>query len=304
MSQQYLETTHHSVNWFVQAEEAGQLEIAPSFQRRPVWSDKQKSDLIGTMLMGYPIPELYIHEIVGPDGDETYRLVDGQQRIRAALEFMQGAFTLVESEAVPAGVHNRSIDDLGDTEKKAIRNYKFVVRTLRDLDETVVKEMFRRLNQGVVALNDQELRHATYEGPFLALVEEVADRPIWSDFGVFTADDVRRMRDVEYVSELAIQTINGPQNKKLSLDRWFQAYEQGFEDRAALSALFDAITLEIQLLVPNLRRTGGASGATSIRCLARCRECNSSCLSILSSESASRAHSRTLRPVSMKLSAL
>lgn len=255
MPQQYLETTHHSVNWFVQAEEADQLDIAPSFQRRPVWSQRQKSDLIGTMLLGYPIPELYINEVVSGDGDEKYSLIDGQQRIRAALEFVNGEFALDASEGVPIGAHGSSFEDLGETDRRAIRNYKLVVRTLRDVDETVIREMFRRLNQGVVALNDQELRHATYEGPFLALMEKLADASIWIDFGVFSADDIRRMRDVEYVSEIAIMLLNGPQNKKLTLDRWYQTYEDSFEEASELHTLFERVLHEIQAILPDLKRT-------------------------------------------------
>ncbi|MCT1396662.1 DUF262 domain-containing protein [Microbacterium sp. p3-SID338] len=255
MPQQYLETTHHSVNWFAQADEADQLDIAPSFQRRPVWSQRQKSDLIGTMLLGYPIPELYINEVVSGDGDETYSLIDGQQRIRAALEFLNGKFALDASDGVPISAHGSRFEDLGEAERRAIRNYKLVVRTLRDVDETVIREMFRRLNQGVVALNDQELRHATYEGPFLVLMEKLADEPLWSEFGIFSADDIRRMRDVEFVSEVAIMLLNGPQNKKLTLDRWYQTYEDSFEEATELHALVERVLHEVQAILPDLKRT-------------------------------------------------
>lgn len=255
MAQSYLETTHHSVNWFKSAEEIDQLVIAPPFQRRPVWSAKQKSDLIGTILLGYPIPELYVHEVIGPDGDEVHRVVDGQQRIRAVLEFVNGDFALSESEAVPTGYHSLTFDELDPPDKKTIRSYKFVVRTLKDLDEPVVREMFRRLNQGVVALNDQELRHATYSGDFLKLVEEIADRKIWNDFGLFSADDVRRMRDVETISELAVAALNGPQNKKLTLDKWYQAYEEDFPERTALEGTFDAVVSQLVDLVPDLKKS-------------------------------------------------
>lgn len=255
MAQSYLETTHHSVNWFKSAEEIDQLVIAPPFQRRPVWSAKQKSDLIGTILLGYPIPELYVHEVIGPDGDEVHRIVDGQQRIRAVLEFVKGDFALSESEAVPSGYHSMTFDELEPRDKKAIRSYKFVVRTLKDLDEPVVREMFRRLNQGVVALNDQELRHATYSGDFLKLVEEIADRKIWNDFGLFSADDIRRMRDVETVSELAVAALNGPQNKKLTLDKWYQTYEEDFPERTALEGTFDAVLTQLVDLVPDLKKS-------------------------------------------------
>ncbi|GAA3525048.1 hypothetical protein GCM10022234_22460 [Aeromicrobium panaciterrae] len=255
MGQNYLETTHQSVNWFKNARDLDQLDIAPSFQRRPVWSHKQKSDLIGTILLGYPVPELYVHEVISGDGDERHRLVDGQQRIRAVLEYLDGEFELVESDSVPQGYHYKAFEDLDSDAQKTVRSYKFVIRTLKDVDEVVIKDMFKRLNQGVVSLNEQELRHATYDGEFLKLMEQVADLPIWAEFGIFSADDIRRMRDVETVSELAVASLNGPQNKKLSLDKWYQTYEEDFPERASLETTFDTVLTQLRQVLPALKKT-------------------------------------------------
>jgi len=105
-----------------------------------------------------------------------------------------------------------------------------------------LRRLFARLNRNNMQLNDQELRHATYWGPFISLAEEIAENSKWADLGLFTPNDVRRMLDVEYVSELLVATLHGPQNKKDKLDTWYQVYEEEFDaandvKRAALSAL-------------------------------------------------------------------
>src|SRR5690348_8232177 len=92
----YLNTTHRSVIWFKKAFESGELDIRPPFQRNPVWSERQQSALIDTILLEYPIPELYMQDITDADGNQKFSLVDGQQRIRAVLDFLAGQFELDE----------------------------------------------------------------------------------------------------------------------------------------------------------------------------------------------------------------
>src|SRR5882724_5000701 len=52
----------YSINDFVEWDKAGQLELNPRFQRRPVWTDKAKSFLIDTILRGKPIPKIFIRQ--------------------------------------------------------------------------------------------------------------------------------------------------------------------------------------------------------------------------------------------------
>ena len=59
----YLNTTTYNISWFKKASDAGELEMSPPFQRNPVWTDRQKSFLIDSILNGYPIPEIYMSNI-------------------------------------------------------------------------------------------------------------------------------------------------------------------------------------------------------------------------------------------------
>ena len=90
----FLHTTHRTVSWFRKAFAAEELELAAPFQRNPVWTDAQKSYLIDTILNGLPIPELYMQDTADENGDERYIVVDGQQRIRAVLDYVHGNYAL------------------------------------------------------------------------------------------------------------------------------------------------------------------------------------------------------------------
>lgn len=92
----YLNTTTYNISWFKKAFDADELEMSPPFQRNPVWTERQKSYLIDSILNGYPIPELYLQEKISPDGRTKYIIVDGQQRIRSVLGFIAEEFEIAE----------------------------------------------------------------------------------------------------------------------------------------------------------------------------------------------------------------
>ena len=253
MSQNFLNTTTHSVAWLHKRFLADELQLKAPFQRNPVWTTKQKSFLIDTILRGYPVPELYMQEFTDADGNDVYVVVDGQQRIRACEDYIQGRFKINRDDTPEWG--DMKFDDLSDGDRKKIYNYNFVVRILPDMPEQELRSMFARLNRNTVALKPQELRHATYWGEFITCMEELSDKDDWSHFSVFSANDVRRMLDVEFVSELAIAHLHGLQNKKDTLDNWYQVYEEEFEERSAVESVFRDVLGELRKTLPNLAQT-------------------------------------------------
>ncbi|MEU6000516.1 DUF262 domain-containing protein [Streptomyces sp. NPDC047197] len=251
--QQFLEATHQTVSWFWKRLQHGELEMKPPFQRNPVWQESQKAFLIDTILRGYPVPELYLQSAVNESGDEKYIVVDGQQRIRACLEFVNDGFTLGDDSGAKSGL---SFNELLDDDKRRIWGYKFVVRSLPTLGEAEIREIFGRLNKNNVALSRQELRQATYWGEFITSVTEISKKSFWVKSGLFTVNDFRRMLDIEYVSELVVAALFGPQNKKAMLDTYYADFESEFPDRQQVEATFDLVLDELTQLVewPNKLR--------------------------------------------------
>lgn len=251
--QKFLEATHHTVSWFWKRHKDLELELKPPYQRNPVWQEKQQAALIDTILRGYPVPELYLQTIVNADGEEIHTVVDGQQRIRACLAFINGDVSLGDESGDLAGLF---FDDLDDDQRRQIFQYKFVVRELPELADAEIRDIFGRLNRNNIALNAQELRHSTYWGEFIKAMEELAGHDFWITSGVFTANDIRRMLDIEYVSELAVSMLYGLQNKKSNLDKFYRNFESEFPDRQDLASKFSSVLGELNQLLPwptNLR---------------------------------------------------
>jgi Protein of unknown function DUF262 len=250
--QKFLNTTHRSSVWFKKTFDAGDLEIRPPFQRNPVWSLRQQSSLIDTILLEYPIPEIYMQELTDSKGNQKQVLVDGQQRIRSVLSFMAGDFELEEESPHWAGL---SFEDLSVADRKKLFEYNFVVRILPEIPDEEVRIIFQRLNRNTTTLNGQELRHATYWGPFIKLMEEISDLEFWSDARIFSANDRRRMLDVEFISELAVAVLNGLQNKKKQLEEFYQQYETKFDEAERLRNVFVQVLGEIAQVLPDISKT-------------------------------------------------
>lgn len=248
-----IQTTHRDIAWFKQANELHQLEMKPAFQRNLVWTNKQKSFLIDSILNSYPVPELYMQDLTSDDGSKKYIVVDGQQRITACLEFISNLFQM-DSRDSPTFA-DMTFDDLTSDQKKKIYSYSFVVRLLPEMSDQELREIFSRLNRNNVVLNSQELRQATYWGQFINTMNEIADDDIWRELGIFTANDVKRMLDVEFISELTIAAIHGVQNKKLTLDKYYELYEDEFPEKAETKFTFSIVNREIANLLPTNSKT-------------------------------------------------
>jgi len=253
MSKNYLNTTNRNTAWFKGAFDREELDMKPPFQRNPVWVTRQKSFLIDTILNGYPIPEIYMQETVDEKGKAKYIIVDGQQRTRAVLEYIEGKFCIDAKES--PDLADLYFEDLSIEQKKTFFQYNFVIRVLPDAPDEELRTIFQRLNKNVVSLNKQELRQATYWGPFLKAMNLVSDKEYWGKIDVFTPNDIRRMLDVEYISELAISALHGFQNKKDNLDKYYEMYEEEFDREKELIEIFDTVNSELLKIIPEISNT-------------------------------------------------
>lgn len=235
------EVSLQTIAWINARRNDESLEISPEFQRRSVWMDRERSELMETIVSGLPFPEIYIHVVTDTDsGKQSHIVVDGQQRTTSILMFIDNEIQLPNKSPF----NGRYFKDLDDTEKESFWDYKVVVRSLRKTSIAEIRDLFTRLNTNNITLNDQELRNARYVGRFKQFSERLADNPLFEEMGLFTARDMRRMLDVEFVSELALRQVSGITNKKDLLEDHYAAFEEEFPSESEYETEFTtALTL-------------------------------------------------------------
>jgi hypothetical protein len=232
--------TSHRISEFFKWHKENVLVLAPPFQRKPVWSDKNKSFLIDTVLRGFPVPEIFIQVKTDKDGNTRYIVVDGQQRIRSILEFIDGEYSLLEEECQEYG--GKEFKDLSNGTRRDFWDYALVTRELKTQSESEVKSVFLRLNKNVVPLNNQELRNAMYGGHFISMVNSIAEEDdFWAENKVVSPSQIKRMLDAEFISELFIAMMHGIQKKETKdIDGFYLKYDQAFPDKLDWKKKFDA----------------------------------------------------------------
>ncbi|MCX5068753.1 DUF262 domain-containing protein [Micromonospora lupini] len=248
-----------TVNSFHKTFSNGDLVLRPPFQRNLVWNLEQQSFLVDSILRGLPVPEIYIQRETSADGDEKTVIVDGQQRLTTCIRFLDDELRLTNDDDLDSRWRGRKFGELTDDLKRRFRSFELIVRKLPSLEESVLREVFRRLNKTVEPLEAQELRHAAFTGPFVQLVEAAAAQNVLTEVGVFSAKDYLRRRNDEFIAEVAYAvTSRAYPNKKDGLDELFLTFEKQGTPQGTLEELerrFGRVFLELSSVAGPLRRT-------------------------------------------------
>ena len=217
--------------------------VIPGFQRNYVWDVKRASRLIESLVVGLPVPQVFLYE----RGRDEFVLIDGQQRLMSIYYFVKGRFpkksklaelrlittersNLSEElladdryfsdfqlnlpEAVPGQtnrLHKFRYSELDDKERtsfdlRTIRH--IIVRQMQPENDDAMYEIFNRLNSGGMNLRPQEIRRAAYDSKFYDMLYETNVQPQWRELVGQETPDIH-MRDVEILLRGFAMLING-----------------------------------------------------------------------------------------------
>lgn len=130
----------------------GRLNIRPIYQREFIYKDAQRDSVIETIQKGFPLNVMYWSK----SGDDTYEVLDGQQRTISFCEYVDGKFS----------VDSMYFHNLKTDKQEQILNYKLMIYFC-DGEPTEKLDWFKIINIAGEKLSDQELRNAIYTGTWL-----------------------------------------------------------------------------------------------------------------------------------------
>lgn len=136
---------------------AGTIQLTHKLQRKEgQWNNKQKSDLIDSLLRKYPINPTYaIKE------NSTLYVIDGVQRLSTVRDYINNSFALskdldpVEVNGIEKDIAGKKFKKLDEETQEAITGAELQIYELIACSEKDVREMFRRQNAGKVLSNGQ-----------------------------------------------------------------------------------------------------------------------------------------------------
>lgn len=177
--------------------------IVPEWQRRFVWTTTQASSFIESLLLGLPVPGIFLGK--DPETGQFY-VIDGQQRLKTMQFFYDGLFKKGERskqfslEGTDPRFEGRSIGDLNENERRELNNsliHATVVRQDSPPDnDTSLYQIFKRLNTGGSKVNPQEIRCAIYQGKLIDKIMELNDSTAWRKI---LGNPSQRLKDQELI---------------------------------------------------------------------------------------------------------
>lgn len=163
------------VDKFVTGLEVDEAELfIPDYQREFIWSKQQQSRFIESILLNLPIPYLFVADVHEGAREGRLEIVDGSQRIRTLVAFMQDKLRL------GGLVKLDKANGFFFSEMSVPRQMRFKRKTLRTIeltestDEEARREIFDRLNSGGTPIKPMEQRRGSMDGPFMKVLEECA----------------------------------------------------------------------------------------------------------------------------------
>lgn len=205
----------------------------PNMQRRYVWTHKEASRFVDSVLLGLPVPSIFLAKAE----DERRLIVDGYQRIMTMCDYINGdafgknggsvdggkPFALSMTPAINGRWAGKTYEELDIREQRKLSLasiHAIIFEQKSPKDDTGMYQIFERINTGGQILKPQEIRNCVCRGGFNVLLTELNHNDDWRYF--FNPKDSRvdtRMADVELILRMLAFTHMSESSKTKDLSR-------------------------------------------------------------------------------------
>ena len=199
--------------------------IKPELQRKYVWSKEEASKFIDSLLLGLPVPSIFLAKI----GDQKL-IIDGYQRLMTVYDYVKGTFSgnnsifkLTNSSAIHQRWRGKAFMQLPKDEQRRIQSttiHAIIFEQKHPANDSGMYKIFERINTSGRNLKPQEIRNCVYHGKLNTALMQVNNYPSWRSLWGPTCDT--RMTDIEFILRFMTMNslvLNGSDSKQISLKK-------------------------------------------------------------------------------------
>ncbi len=171
----------------------------PDYQREMAWDEDRQSKFIESVLLGLPIPYIFVADISESEDLARLEIIDGTQRIRTLTKFINNELILNHLEKLQT-LNGFTFDDLPLSRQRRFKRTSIrMIQLTEEADEEVRRDLFERINTGSVELNEMEKRRGSKPGKFLDLIEELSKKEQFHQLCSFTEAEIKKRDPQEFV---------------------------------------------------------------------------------------------------------
>jgi len=235
-----------TVSEYCQQMKERKITVNSEYQRSgQIWPLSAKSYFIDTLILGFPIPKIYIYQSTNLQSRQiTKEIVDGQQRSQTIYAFCNDEFS-VSGNSEFAG---KKLSTLDEEYQSKLLNYQLGIDVFINATPDEIRQTFKRINSYTVPLNPQEKRYAEFQGEFKWFITELSNKYAGTlkKIGVFTERQLIRMDDSELLSDVILAIFHGiGRFSDPKLNDFYKSFEDKFPNASDVSEKIDQAFLWI-----------------------------------------------------------
>ena len=198
----------------------------PDYQREMSWDEDRRSKFIESVMLGLPIPYIFVADISGSEEDlARLEIIDGTQRIRTLAKFIKNELRLQNLKKLE-NLNGFTFQDLPLPRQRRFNRISIkMIQLTKDADEEIRRDLFERINTGSLELNEMEKRRGSYPGKFLDLVEELSKYQPFINLCSFSKTEIDKRDPQEFVLRF-FAFLNNYQNYGLSDNKVHQFLDE------------------------------------------------------------------------------
>jgi hypothetical protein len=203
----------YSVDMLVSRMRSGAFYV-PDFQRAYVWNQRQGSRFIESLLMGLPVPGIFMFK---DPSSSKHLIIDGQQRLRTLQFFYDGTFRERRFRLLDVADewNDRTYQELDEDDRQRLDDSIIHTTIFKQdhpkADKSSVYEVFERINTGGVKLSAQEIRSCVSPGRFISLLRDLNENEAWRHIYGKKSD---RLKDQELILRFLAMALKSVEYKR------------------------------------------------------------------------------------------